>query len=215
MNSQQDQNCVSPTPVTTRVAILVTGTIVVADSLSSSSQMSSYSVCQSLLGAHLKIQQTKSLPTWGFHSRRQEMIKPQINERTSETKVCPADPKSGWGEWCVPSETALREAWPEAGMVARQSWKDGGSMTRQKENQGKGLQVGTRLVCWQVRGITQDEPWSLVDFGLDLTALKLYLDSFVQINGMVQFLFKTKKITYIFQVCEITGFSSVHRFFLI
>ena len=47
------------------------------------------------------------------------MIKPQINERTSETKVCPADPKSGWGEWCVPSETALREAWPEAGMVAR------------------------------------------------------------------------------------------------
>ena len=70
-------------------------------------------------------------------------------------------------------------------------------------------------MCWQVRGITQDEPWSLVDFGLDLTALKLYLDSFVQINGMVQFLFKTKKITYIFQVCEITGFSSVHRFFLI
>lgn len=55
-------------------------------------------------------------------------------------------------------------------------------------------------MCRQVRGRTRDEPWSLVDFGLDLTVLKLYLDSCMQRNGMIKFLFKTKKIT--FSRCE-------------
>lgn len=67
-----------------------------AESLSSSSQTSSCSACQSLPGAWLKMQQTRSLPTWGFRSRGEGMSEPQISGRTSKTKGVVLCRPKGW-----------------------------------------------------------------------------------------------------------------------
>lgn len=63
----------------------------------------------------------------------------------------------------------------------------------------------------------RDKPWSTVDRGRDLTVVRLSLDSFMQINGIIKFLFKmNKKITYFLDVRN-TGFffSLVHKVFLL
>lgn len=59
----------------------------------------------------------------------------------------------------------------------------------------------------------RDKPWSTVDHGRDLTVVRLSLDSFMQINGIIKFLFKmNKKITYFLDVRN-TGsfFFLVHK----
>lgn len=74
--------------------------------------------------------------------------------------------------------------------------------------------MGTRLACPWVDGRRWDEPWSLGDFGLDFSAVRLSLDGFMQINGTIQFLLKPKNITrfpdvrkhrFSFLLCTVSG----------